>query len=265
MLKVIFYRSPWNDGLTTEGRIIFSTLIYHSIYENARYSCSYNFRGGLDIEESLEDAVEGRCIPLRYSKDYLRYLTRELNISAKTMKSCMSSIEGLYLSEEFDENTGGVVTYINIPNGLDLQSYFRLKTDSKLRGNDLLLYSWMRFLVDDRGNKTCTINKSISDLSGDLNMAEGTIKDSLTRLKKVGLIERIYIGKSNEVVKSRIKVYHDAIAEDKRQLRKHRTRKVKKSEPEPPSPINVPAPADKTIQEPENNQESATDTEWTLF
>ena len=184
-MKIVFYNCLFGDGRfpETNDKIIYSYLIYKSlvtidgVFQNEESTFDFNV-----VTEFWEDnAYSGMCRISAYK------IAKDLGMSVNTIKSRMLVLRKMGIVKWDDE-----YIYVAYLNNIKTSYYFELLLDTGLKGEKLIVYSYLKNKSKDYNNIISTFDKKQAQEFG---LSKKHYQKILCELYKDGLIERLNNGK----------------------------------------------------------------------
>ena len=177
-MKAIFYKSILSqENLTPTDRIVYSQILYLSLMEKS--NSSYDLEGRFNLESA--NNKYGGYVPVSWRVSG-KYICEILRISRKQYYLSFANLNkfGYLIS---DTNNTLVKLTCLIP-------YFELDTKTKLRGYELIVYSYLLA----KSAKYGWVDKYHDAIAKDLSLSRISIEQILHKLYKKGFLERMRRG-----------------------------------------------------------------------
>lgn len=184
-MKLVYYKHLLGEkyGLSANERIAYSNIVYQALY-NVGSDVFDPETGEFDCYSDLlqEDWIE---IPLYYfnGSRHCSAIARDMMLSKSDATRFFTSME---LRGWMDTRTGEIMH-----NKMFLGGYFTLLTDTGLRGELLIFYSWLKDIAKKTNTIFASDNKLAQMLNGDDYKKQlTTVYNNIFKLKTKGYIDK---------------------------------------------------------------------------
>lgn len=184
-MKLVFYNCLFGDDRfpETNDKIIYSYLIYKSLITID--GVFYNEENSFDFSVIDDFWQENYCAGIYKFSAYKA--AKDLGMSVNTIKSRLSVLKRIGAINWDDK-----YLYVGYINEIKTSYYFELLLDSKLKGEKLIVYSYLKSKSKKYNNIISTFDKKQAE---EFCISKKHYQKILCELHKSGYIERLENGK----------------------------------------------------------------------
>ena len=177
-MKAVFYKSILEDtNLSPTDMIVYCQMLYLSLMDEGT---AYRTDGKFDTRD-IEEEYNG-YIQLSWRVS-IKYISGMINSDYKiaSMKQCYLSLQSLKDCGYLVTNQSGM----NMLKLVSLKPYFELKTDTELRGLELIVYSYIANKESISKRDDGWVDKYHNAIAKDLNLPMSNEKKSSRCLERI--------------------------------------------------------------------------------